>query len=797
DVYKRQQEGLHVSEAERYTILSPEERNQGLAQARENISPSGISGFFRSVLNTIIGWFSSDQAQLNSARALLAKPTTQLTAATNFMTRFNVKIEGVGVNEDFAPMTFKNFDQYIEALRNDQVLIKDIESETGFTPVTPSQSCENRQDGLEMQFFMLGLKEDLIRLAPQVINVGNNLRKYLALTTDKVLYEVQKTVCAWRKAIRTVGATVSDAEFRGIVIAASQKLGETVNRPKFVETQAIADWAQMGQQNFVNEAAQQFAQVVKTLKKEAPKDQEDQNMEALTTLLASIDTRARELSELLSNQDTNTITDDLLAILNKHEGFRAALKTVQDELKEVVRTNQDVAALTQETMDAMLAGQTGIIEAEKTLTGTPLKGEAAIAGSFRGLLDPKHAMSLLMAGGMSEEEAKTKVAVDFQEHAKRAVDTFTRVETALANTIYKNDAVIAEGERKAEIALEKLQLLNQFISEDNKDEMDVDPEIETDPINLPDSKKARQVFIAGELREVLLERFEALAGNTDEEAHATLLKQLIVQLGPEGTKTVLGAQVDMKKIFTCLTTRSGQNVAHSKRELLTFADAKDGKPRGIDQLRSLISENRAALEQSKAERRKVEEAVARLRSERQEESPSRVIKDSPELIPLEAQIDKSDSTSLFSDREVKPQKLNIFQMSRNSTKQERSLEKNIHLFTPSEGEGDDVLEESRLTAPHPIPYPGRVEQKDIEYDTMSNSRLSLNKDEESSVVLKNSLIAVTNEKCLLEESESSLIDDETSSEEYEALQQEFEEVRLTQGNLITRLTGILRRIFGS
>ncbi|MCB1073652.1 MAG: hypothetical protein KDK96_11230, partial [Chlamydiia bacterium] len=53
---------------ERYTILSPAEREQGLAQARETISPSGISGFFKSALNTVIGWFSSERAQLNSAK---------------------------------------------------------------------------------------------------------------------------------------------------------------------------------------------------------------------------------------------------------------------------------------------------------------------------------------------------------------------------------------------------------------------------------------------------------------------------------------------------------------------------------------------------------------------------------------------------------------------------------------------------------------------------------------------------------------------------------------------------------
>ena len=604
------QEDLRAPDAGRFTILSPAEREQGLAQARENISPSGISGFFRSAANTVIGWFSSDQAKLNSARALLAKPTTQLTAAVNFMTRFNAQIEGVRVDGDFAPMTFENFDQYIQALQHGQLLIVDEDSETGFTAVNPARVCEDRQDGFEMRFLMRDIKDDLKELGPQMINVGNDLGKYLALTPDRVLGEVQKTVNAWRDAVQTVGATVSDAEFRGIVTAASQTLGATVNDAEFVEAQAVTDWADRGQQNFVNEAAQQFADAVKTLKEEAPADQADQNMQALETLLASIDTRARSLGGILGDEDTDGIKDRLLDMLNENEGFRAALTTVQGELREVVRTNQDVADLTQETMDTMIAGQTGIIEAEKTLEGTPLKGEAAVAGSFSGLLDPENAKLLLMAGGMSAEAANKKVAEEFPEHADRAVEMLTGAETALANTIYQNDAVIAEGQRKAEVALGKLALLNEFISEDNKDEMEVDPDIENDPIELPMSQENRQAFIGTELREAFLERFEILAGQTDEEAHATLLEQLIVQLGPEGTEAVLGAQIDPRDIFASRTTATGERLTHGGRTLLTFARSEDG-PRGIDQLRARIKANRAVLDHKKAQQRELEEALMR------------------------------------------------------------------------------------------------------------------------------------------------------------------------------------------
>lgn len=604
------QESQDLMAPERYTILSPAERDQGLARARETISPSGISGFFKSALNTVIGWFSSERAQLNSAKALLAKPTAQLTAAVNFMTRFNAKIEGVGVDEDFAPMTFENFSQYIEALQNGQLLIADEASETGYRAVTPSQICEDRQDSFEMRFFMLELEKDLTRLGPQMINVGNDLGKYLALTPDQVLGEVEKTVNAWRVAILTVGETVSDAEFRGIVTAATQTLGATVSRPEFVEAQAVSDWARLGQQNFVDEAAQEFARAVKTLKEQAPAEQPDQNMEALQTLLASIDTRARELGRILGEEDVEGIRDQLLDKLNQHEGFKAALETVQEELREVVRTNQSVEDLTQETMDAMLAGQTGIIEAEKTLEGTPLKGEAAVAESFRGLLDPENTIALLMAGGMSEEAARQKVAVDFPEHAQKAVDTFARAEQALAATLYNNDRVIAEGQERANVALGKLALLNQFISEDNKAEMEVDPELENDPIELPESKEERQAFIATELREAFLERFEALAGNTDAEAHATLLEQLIVQLGPDGTSAVLGAPVDPRDIFAEVRTGSGQPVAFGGKTLLTFAASEDG-PRGIDQLRTRIRANRAVLDHQKQRQREVQEALFR------------------------------------------------------------------------------------------------------------------------------------------------------------------------------------------
>ncbi|QVL56852.1 MAG: hypothetical protein KFB93_05560 [Simkaniaceae bacterium] len=594
-------------EAGRFTILSADEREEGLAQAQENISPSGISGFFRSMGNAFLGLFSSKQAQLNAARALIEKPTAELTASINFITRFNGLL---GERSDqFAPMTFENFDQYIEALQNNQLLVEDGESETGFTAVDPTRVAHNEVAGLSIEILQMRIDRDLERLGPQLIDVKNSLTQFQALTPNQVLSAAQKTVNAWRKAIHTVGATVSDAEFRGLVTKASQNLGATVTNPEFVEAQAVSDWAQDGQQNFVNEAAQTFAEAVKSIKEQAGPEEADQNMEALTTLLGSIDTRARNIGAILGREDTDEIKDSLLEMLNDVPAFKAALTTAQDELREVVRTNQSVEDLTATRMDGVLAGQTGIIEAEKTLANSTLKGEAAIAGTFGALLQPDVVLGALMTTGMSEADARQKVAEEFPGHADRAVETFASTDRELAGVLYQNDAIIAEGQTRAEVALGKLDLLNQFVSEENEAEMTVDVDIENDPIELPESQEERQAFVGEELREAFLERFEALAGMTDEEAHPTLLAQLIGHLGPDGTEAVLGRVVRVEAIVAAKTTEAGQALAHNGRALVTFKASEDEAPRGIDALRQLISANRDVIDHKKQQQIELERAM--------------------------------------------------------------------------------------------------------------------------------------------------------------------------------------------
>ena len=299
-------------------------------------------------------------------------------------------------------------------------------------------------------------------------------------------------------------------------------------------------------------------------------------------------------------------------MLNEVPEFRTALETAQADLREVVRTNQSVEDLTATGMSGVVAGQTGIIEAEKTLEKSTLKGEAAIAATFGALLQPDVVLNTLMVTGLSKEEAIEKVAKDFPEHANLAVDTFASTDRELAGVLYENDRIIAEGQARAEVALQKLDLLNHFVSKSQEETMSINVEAQNKPIQLPQTKEDRQAFIGQELKEAFLERFELLAGTSDEEAHPTLLAQLIGQLGEAGTMAVLGEAIRPEDIFISKKTTGGQELTHKETTLATFKASEEQDPRGIDLLRQKIKQNRTEIELAKRQHLDSQELELRL-----------------------------------------------------------------------------------------------------------------------------------------------------------------------------------------
>ncbi|MCP5504469.1 MAG: hypothetical protein H7A41_04875 [Chlamydiales bacterium] len=602
---------------ERFSIIDTESvpaDAAALAKVQGQLRPQG---FLAKAIDTlwnrgIAAIFSSEQRKLNAARDLLAKPTEDLTKAMNHFSSLSNQVQRFGG----APITLENVQQYAAALKAGMVLVEveDEEAPNGVRLEAQEPVLEN-----EIQELRFARLSDGIRIT----DLEGLVAGVMTGKTPMTLLTAAKAVAVWRDAIQTAGKPLSDAEFRGLVTQANANVVDAGANRAFVESNTVTSWAQidgMGQAKFISEAVAKFTEAVKGI------DGEEHTGQAVRELHTKIEERAGKIAEITGG-DAQAIKQALLNKLNAVPGFKETLMTAQDSLLKVVENNQSHAFLAREQMDEIGIRQQAIIDSEKnSFDGGIRKGEAAVVGTFAGLLHPETTRAALELHGRQEE---LEPGGKYEEVANHALASFGHLDAQMTALFTQGNAVkVAEGQARAQAALDKLDDLNTLISEANADE-EVEEEsertwaVDTRATNKPIPEEAQTpAAVAGALEEELLTMIEGLAGQSDSEASPTLLAQLLHFITPAGVAAIDDSLVVEEEMFANETVdgtvvrREASLPIHGEERgpvdlgvtMLKFAgdrpfgEAADDRP--IARLRGAIGAIRA--EQAEVQRREEE-----------------------------------------------------------------------------------------------------------------------------------------------------------------------------------------------
>lgn len=625
-----------------------------LEKVQGQLRPQGIiANIVDTIWNRgIVAIFSSEQRQLNAARDLLAKPTEDLTTAMNHFASLSAQVQGFGG----VPITLQNVEQYAAALKTGMILVE-VEDETAPNGVR-LVSREPRIES-EIEALRFGRLTDGLRITDLEGLVGG----ILTGKTPMTLLTSAKAVATWNQAIQTAGKDLSDAEFRGLVTQANANAVANGANREFVEANTVTAWAQvdsMGQRKFVNETAQEFTEAVKGI------DSAEHDGSSVEALIAKVDARADKIAEITGG-DATEIKQALLTSMNAVPGFKEALMEAQDSLKTVVQNNQSHEFLAREQIALLGETQDGIIDSVKsTIEGSQLKGEAAIVGTFGPLLVPETTIDTVRQAGHPELLSRGQDGLEgqFVDVAEAANTGFNGHQAQLQTLLTDGNRVaVAAGQERADAALRKLGIMNELISDGNKDAPIIEDSDRTWAVNIEATNRPIEDTsagaVAGASREAFLTMIEKLAGTTDEEASPTLLAALLGRLGEDGQLAVLGQAFDPRAMFAQVT-RDEREVGYKETAMLQFAGQRpeseliaDGRP--IAALREAIGgirrEQAAAVREQEA--LKMEEA--RLQREANPTVGMRISKWFSDHNPFasrpasEDQVDRVDSEPLLLD----------------------------------------------------------------------------------------------------------------------------------------------------
>lgn len=628
-------------------------------QASSLDSDSEITATMRKTFSGIKSWFKSIFSSQATAQRSLGKPTTQLTSALKFIERMNVLLS----KTTFEKVTPENLNEYIEALKENKVLAKNIKGE--LVRVDPEESLEGKgaEDTVTVQDLqnskLLGQLESLARSF--AVNVtGETSWKGIALAKDmqavEVLETAQKTIKAWEATIIKAGEGLSDAEFRGLVQAATDVVAEEVGETNrtFLEQNTAKLWANNMVERFTGELAdtlkpimtnfesqveaeikrltealatdlknkkiQEFAEgyssqpepnaaelkaineeVALELKQYKTAIQQKANInvianqnETLVTAMQQVNARAKEL-----NRFTGTSTEDaketILQKLLANPTFSRAHQEMSEAVQKVGNDHRTFSTVGRELLDEIATLHTAIQAAGKGSDGAP-KGEAAVERDFENANKGLEELIKVGTSFYSLDDPRTN-AENTIARADQQYQALNEISLATNYLLRGNKDAIQAAENVATQAGKALDTLNSFAAPAKQ--ATLKPSI----VNSPVTK---------ELEEELLDRIEVLLGNEENgvASSPTLLRGLLLNIAQEkdGLVNVLGQEVTIGNLFTPTVQRKGINVdlTQDKDSIQLYGFTSGAR----DSLANLVKEKRKVLEAKKQETLKKTHATA-------------------------------------------------------------------------------------------------------------------------------------------------------------------------------------------
>ncbi|MCP5505815.1 MAG: hypothetical protein H7A38_02905 [Chlamydiales bacterium] len=598
-------QGAEIAQ-QRFSVITPEEASQ-LPEARKFLEVG--------IFDRIKGLFSSNQAKINAAKNLLAKPTHEVSRSVRVIADLNNLIKDL--NKDIRE-TRHAFDIFEDAPEKKFQL--QLVNETNYEQFlvaleSGSLATELGKAGLD------ATRISLFNLSIQLL-VGNYSMKCdkhgerVAGNLRELLTPAMNDLVQWDNALMSMQAMTTDTLFRAVVAAATanvqahDRVANHTAGQTFVQENTAELWAKSGQGQFLKEVADEFAAAIEGI------DSEDNSGIKVDALFTKIDSRARKIAAVLNIPNHTEIRNDLLNQLNRVEGFEANLKKAQGELLELVADRQDLAKVSAPQIALITSQQQEIQNAGKKISGSTLKGEDAIRAAFEATLSPGVGNDLTAAVGKQDQGPNLTLTAD------DAVKVFGETNQAIATLLEGNKTAVAEAQGEAGFALNKLRLMNQLVGPAKQDELAVDTKKVNQPITY--QKGAAPFHVAHELTGELLEMIDTLANGNETHAPSptqleavlrALQSQKLTVTDESGTHTVsalsvvLRKEVDLQTIFANQSVDfAGQEfkIQHQGVQLLTFLqhdDSTPDAPKGIDALRAQIKAVKEAREAEEAERK--------------------------------------------------------------------------------------------------------------------------------------------------------------------------------------------------
>ena len=276
------------------------------AFVEKKLYPQGLCKLIHCCAHAIIALFSKKQAQFNAAKRFLDKGITRLPPILNFMIEFNTMIKNQKLS--FPEMNFNNFNHYSY---DHQFIFY-----WWTTRLNRMQLC-NKQGLSCLKKLQMGTK------------------RYQKLSLFRTLKVAQRDLNQWKKAIQVIGETLSDKEFRYLIMKFFEKIGKRTSDPIFVKKQLAAHWARSGQQSFILETASFFTQHMQT---------HASSNETLFHFYQKIHERQKMIAEILQKSGDFSPADLMPAfhaIPHFHQSFNGMLRSFQKVADDRMSTQKD------------------------------------------------------------------------------------------------------------------------------------------------------------------------------------------------------------------------------------------------------------------------------------------------------------------------------------------------------------------------------------------------------------------------------------------------------------------------
>lgn len=583
----------------------------GAEEATVTKAKGTLSGFFTRIAN----FFTSEGRSRNA----LAKPTSELTSAIKFIDAVNAKLQTIH-GQPFEKVTFANLPQYIEAIKHGNVLVQE-EVENGapvFREVNPCTALdavgpeEFLQKQKAMQLFSLTLlMKDLNALAKEhAIGVkgSKSIKEMLVAVTQTNAVELfetaAKTVKVWQNHIENAGKGLNDAEFRGLVQAATEIVAEadpTIDRVSLQQNTAKL-WADNIIERFTSEFAASVAPTmtdfdgkvdlaIAKLSKIKENAKREELIEKFKVANENAEPEGEDLAKIeravVEHMSKNTVKTQI-----QQQAWNDVMKiqktTLQEKLAEIQARAEELSRFTRMNPKSSKAKILGQLQATPEFASA----RAEMAEAVKKVADSQRTFStvakdalaslrsfhtaILMSGKGTKETtslAENAVALDFR-NANRglailtdvyradtsnpapditAKDVLTRAKDADGNIKNSRDLsdIVLSGHEEAVKAAEAVAVQAEFILEALNTF-----NVESTPVLAVEKAAIEAPVVSREISEELLEEVSILLDTTNEEesvSSPTLLRQLllIIQSKKGGLTNVLGIdnETDIEAMF--------------------------------------------------------------------------------------------------------------------------------------------------------------------------------------------------------------------------------------------------------